>query len=246
MAIQRRKSCFILMPFDPKYIEVYTEVYKPVCAKNDLDCWRVDELARPGSITRDIVEGIIDAEVVIADLTGQNANVFYELGIAHSVGNKTIMTTQSLDDVPFDIRSYRVLLYKQSITGSKQLSEDLDKAIKELLAAMERTSNPVQEAIASRSIIGAKRKTLLVKYVDIAGLPPYVRNWLNLNNIVYAEDIASIDISALAETAGIGRDSLGRFLRQIVKHDLYPNSEALNAAIHKYRISMKPDYRDPQ
>ena len=83
-----RKNCFVLMPFEPKYREVYDEVYKPVCSANDLDCWRVDEISRPGSITRDIVEGIIDAEVVIADLTSQNPNVFYELGIAHSVGNK--------------------------------------------------------------------------------------------------------------------------------------------------------------
>ena len=102
------------MPFADQYREVYQEVYKPVCERSGMDCWRVDELARPGSITRDIVEGILDADVVIADLTSRNPNVFYELGIAHSVGNKTIMTTQSIADVPFDIANYRVLIYEQT------------------------------------------------------------------------------------------------------------------------------------
>ena len=57
------------MPFSEHYREVYQEVYKPVCDKNGLDCWRVDEISRPGSITRDIIEGILDADIVIADLT---------------------------------------------------------------------------------------------------------------------------------------------------------------------------------
>lgn len=231
------------MPFDPKYREVYAEVYKPVCAENDLDCWRVDEVARPGSITRDIVEGIIDAEVVIADLTGQNPNVFYELGIAHSVGNKTIMTAQAIADVPFDIRSYRVLIYQQNIMGSRKLADDLDKAIKELLAALDRTSNPVQEAVSSRSSMGLKRKTPLVKYVDVTGLPKQMRDWLSTHKIVYAEDVAGVDLHALAETPGIGQDSLGRFMRQIIEHDLYPDAQVLNDVMLKYRISSKPGYK---
>lgn len=238
-----RKNCFVLMPFDPKYREVYAEVYKPVCAENDLDCWRVDEVARPGSITRDIVEGIIDAEVVIADLTGQNPNVFYELGIAHSVGNKTIMTAQAIADVPFDIRSYRVLIYQQNIMGSRKLADDLDKAIKELLAALDRTSNPVQEAVSSRSSMGLKRKTPLVKYVDVTGLPKQMRDWLSTHKIVYAEDVAGVDLHALAETPGIGQDSLGRFMRQIIEHDLYPDAQVLNDVMLKYRISSKPGYK---
>ncbi|MDB5876499.1 MAG: hypothetical protein JWQ07_5941 [Ramlibacter sp.] len=229
------------MPFDSAYEEVYREVYRPVCEANELHCWRVDEIARPGSITRDIVEGIIDAEVVIADLTGQNPNVFYELGIAHSVGNKTIMTAQKIEDVPFDIRSYRVLLYEQTITGSKRLGEDLNKALKELLAALDRTSNPVQEAVASRSPIGLKTKTPLVKYVDVINLPGRMREWLRENKIVYADDVANIDLRALAETPGIGQDSLGRFLRAVIRHDLYPDAEALNNIMLEYRISTRLD-----
>jgi hypothetical protein len=231
------------MPFDPKYYEIYSEVYRPICAQNGLVCSRVDEISRPGSITRDIVEGIIDADVVIADLTSQNPNVFYELGIAHSIGNKTIMTAQALQDVPFDVRSYRVLVYEQSISGSRQLGSDLDKAIKELLASLDRTSNPVQEAVGARSIIGSRKRTLLIKYIDLAHLPPRMQKWLQLKGVVYAEDVADINLDELASADGIGKESLGQFLRQVVKHDLYPDAEALHATVTKYRISMKPDYR---
>ncbi|MGH8729757.1 MAG: hypothetical protein ACREV9_16725 [Burkholderiales bacterium] len=228
------------MPFEPKYKEVYSEVYKQVCAANKLDCWRVDEISRPGSITRDIVEGIIDAEIIIADLTGRNPNVFYELGIAHSVGNKTIMTAQNIGDVPFDVRNYRVLVYDQT---SRKLRGDLDKAIKELLTALDRTSNPFQEVAATRTSIGLKRRTPLVKFIDLTNLPKPMRDWLHANKIVYAEDVATIDLEGLAESPGIGEDSLGRFMRQIIKHDLYPDAESLNRVMLNYRISTRPDHK---
>jgi hypothetical protein len=148
----RKNKCFVLMPFDKKFKEVYLEVYQPVCQANNIVCWRVDEINRPGSITRDIIEGILDADIVIADLTTKNANVFYELGIAHTVGNKTIMTSQSIGDVPFDIGNFRVILYEQTIAGSKELYKKLDLAIKELLKALDRTNNPFQDVVSSRSL----------------------------------------------------------------------------------------------
>ncbi|MCX7111370.1 MAG: hypothetical protein NTX45_14830 [Proteobacteria bacterium] len=55
------KKCFVLMPFDERFKEVYTDVYKVVCHDHGIECWRVDEISRPGSITKDIVEGILDA-----------------------------------------------------------------------------------------------------------------------------------------------------------------------------------------
>ncbi len=238
-----RKQCFVLMPFAPKYTEVYAEVYRPVCASNGLDCWRVDEISRPGSITRDIVEGIVDAEVIIADLTSQNPNVFYELGISHAVGQQTIMTTQSLADVPFDIRSYRVLVYEQTLTGCRKLGRDLDQALKELLVVMDRTSNPVQEVVSARSLIGLRKRTPIVKHIDVVNLPKPMREWLERNNIVYAEDVAAIDLHALAETPGIGEESLGRFIRQVMKHDLHPDGKALNEVVVKHRISTSPGYK---
>ncbi|WNV03665.1 hypothetical protein RP726_14595 [Candidatus Methylospira mobilis] len=237
------KKCFVLMPFDEKYREVYAEVYKPACADNGLECWRVDEIARPGSITRDIVEGILDADILIADLTSRNPNVFYELGIAHTVGNKTIMTAQRISDVPFDIANFRVLFYEQSISGSRKLFTELDKAIKELLVALDRTNNPFQEVVSLRSPLGHRRRTPLVKYVDINSLPKHMREWLTANSIMYAEDVAKIDLESMANTPGLGKTSLGKFLAQVLEHDLYPDGEKLQQVIVKHGLRVKADSR---
>lgn len=238
---ETRKKCFVLMPFAEHYREVYQEVYRPVCEKTGMECWRVDELARPGSITRDIVEGILDADVVIADLTSRNPNVFYELGIAHSVGNKTIMTAQALTDVPFDIANYRVLIYEQTIRGSKKFAGELERAIHELLAALDRTNNPLQEVLSNRSPIGVKKKSPLARYVDLAHLPGRMRQWLVDHNVVYAEDIAGIDLRLLAEAPGLGKVALGKLFAAILEHDLHPDIEALQEVIFRYGIPTKPN-----
>lgn len=236
------KKCFVLMPFDNSYKEIYTDVYKVVCKNHNIECWRVDEISRPGSITKDIVEGILDADIVIADLTSRNPNVFYELGIAHSVGNKTIMTAQSIEDVPFDIASYRVILYEQTITGAKELKSKLDSSITELLKALDQTNNPLQEALSGRSALGKRRKTPLIKYIDVNNLPRKMREWLVENGILYAEDINKIDMAALANAPGIGQESLGRFLSQVLQHDLYDDAKELQKVVLDHRIRLK-DYR---
>lgn len=215
-----QRRCFVLMPFADKFREVYDNVYKIVCAANSIQCWRVDEISRPGSITRDIIEGIISADIVIADLTSRNANVFYELGIAHSIGNTTIMTAQSHDDVPFDIASYRVIFCEQSITGANRLKRDLDKAVKELLTSLQRTNNPVQEMLASKSSLGIKRKTPLYEVINIGQIPSRAREFIQQENIVFIEDLISCDLEAIRKKYGLGATSLAPLVYALIKnHD---------------------------
>src|ERR1044072_4763865 len=185
MATAPEKKCFVLMPFQDKLKEIYSEVYVPVCTSNNIHCWRVDEIARPGSITRDIIEGILDADIIIADLTTRNANVFYELGIAHATSNKTIMTAQTTNDVPFDIASYRLIFYNHTLNGCKELSRKLDLAIKELIAALDRTNNPFQEVLATRGGSRIKQKPPLIKLVNYPNLTKPLRDYLQERGIMY-------------------------------------------------------------
>lgn len=231
-----RKIAFVLMPFADSFREVYSEVYKPTCEANDLDCWRVDELARPGSITRDIVEGILDADLIIADLTSRNPNVFYELGIAHTIDNKTIMTAQALTDVPFDLQSYRVILYEQSIAGSKKLSSDLDTAIKELLQALDRTNNPVQDAASRRAAFGRKGKTPLIKAIELSDFTKAVQDFLREKGIMSVEDLPRIDLEAMYATPGIGKDSIAKFVSELLHSDLYPDGQQLQDFVLRHRL----------
>ena len=230
------KKCFVLMPFKPEMKEVYSEVYIPVCKKNELKCWRVDEISRPGSITKDIIEGILDADIVIADLTGRNANVFYELGIAHSTGNKTIMTAQSREDVPFDIANYRVIFYSQSITGSKDLFNKLDEAIKELVTALDRTSNPLQEVIAARGGVRARGKIPLIKAINFRALPSPLKEFLTSKRAIYLEDLRNINLEEIENRPGFGQTSKGQLCGLLLHFELYDDVAKLHDFILAHHL----------
>lgn len=238
MKATSQKNCFVLMPFKEDLKEIYTEVYKPVCSENGIECWRVDEIARPGSITRDIVEGILDADIIIADLTTKNPNVFYELGIAHSTSNKTIMTAQSKEDVPFDIAAYRVIFYEHTLKGCKKLSESLDLAIKELLAALNRTSNPFQEVVASRGGFRVKGKTPIVNEIPYNALSNALRNLFKKANIIYVEEIKQFDLNELLVAEGFGKQSLAQLCTIISKYELYSDIKQFHNFVIENKINI--------
>jgi len=215
------------MPFAPRYRHIYDQVYRPVAEANDLVCWRVDELARPGSITRDIVEGIVEADVIVADLTDRNPNVFYELGISHTVGNKTIMTAQSRDDVPFDIANYRVLFYTPSSAGTKILRKTLDSAIKELLRSLERTNNPVQEALGGGPVLARNVRIPIFKVADPQDLTPHLREFFRAESINYLDQLRNLDLEREKQYA-LGSTSMGKLVALLVDNDLFENVEFLN------------------
>jgi len=128
------RRCFIVMPFGDEDLEVvYSDFVRPVLQTDcGLACERGDDLFGSNVIMDDIRGSIDAADVVVADLTGKNANVFYEIGICHTVGKAVLLMAQSIDDVPFDLRHRRVLLYEYSPRGCKRL----EKALKENMSAI--------------------------------------------------------------------------------------------------------------
>jgi hypothetical protein len=105
-------TCFVMMPFGHWYDVYYKEVYIPAIKEAGFEPVRADELFSSGSVVEQIWEQIDKAKVLLADLTGKNANVFYELGLAHASGKPVIFTSGVLDDVPFDLRHLRVIIYE--------------------------------------------------------------------------------------------------------------------------------------
>lgn len=76
-------SCFVLMPFDRSFDDVYEAIYR-ACESIFLSCSRADDVFSAGYIMEDILHGIVASDYVLADVTNKKPNVFYELGIAHS------------------------------------------------------------------------------------------------------------------------------------------------------------------
>lgn len=123
--------CFVLMPFRPKLNEIYQRVIKPTIESLDerFSCVRADEIYSTKPIVGDIWEYIQKAEVIVADLTGRNPNVLYELGLCHALWKKVILLAQRLDDIPFDLKHFRVIIYEHTLEGADILSKELRQAI---------------------------------------------------------------------------------------------------------------------
>lgn len=136
--------CLVIMPFDEKIADTYTHGIKPAVESKGMKCIRLDE-NDSGNIVKDIVKYIQSAKMIIADLTDLNANVFYELGIAHTLGNNTVMIVQNINEVPFDIKSYRVIEYSNTIRGGNDLQTSIRRAIETLGDWSIKSNNPVQD-----------------------------------------------------------------------------------------------------
>jgi hypothetical protein len=129
------KLCFIVMPFGNEQLNiVYEDFVKPplenIC---NLKCERGDDVFGSNVIMDDITKSIEKARIIVADLTGRNPNVFYEVGIAHTLNKNVLLLAQNIDDVPFDLRHRRVLLYEYSPRGCKKLENEISKHINSLL-----------------------------------------------------------------------------------------------------------------
>ncbi|MCX5687966.1 MAG: hypothetical protein NTV71_04965, partial [Candidatus Omnitrophica bacterium] len=106
-----RNFCFVLMPFLPELEPVYEKIKEIVVLHKKLSCMRADDIYSTGIIIKEIWDSIQQAQVVIADATGKNPNVFYEMGLAHAIGKDIIIIAQTMDDIPFDLRHRRLIIY---------------------------------------------------------------------------------------------------------------------------------------
>ncbi|MCI9614239.1 MAG: hypothetical protein HFG93_03660 [Dorea sp.] len=135
------KVCFVVMPFGGKFDEIYRRIYIPVIRKAGLEPRRADDIYDNRPIIQDIWDAIQNAEVILADVTGRNPNVNYELGLAHGLGKEVIIVTSNLEDVPFDYRHLRCICYNSGGIGwEKDLSENLCRTFRTVLGRL-RTPN---------------------------------------------------------------------------------------------------------
>jgi hypothetical protein len=133
---QMQKTCFVIMPFGGCFDDYYKEIYKPAIESTGLKSIRADDLSRSSPIIQDIWQFTLAADLILADLTQKNSNVFYELGLAHALAKPAILISNSMDDVPFDLRALRVIIYdKNNSAWGDKLEKDIEKAIKETLSS---------------------------------------------------------------------------------------------------------------
>jgi hypothetical protein len=116
----------VMMSFDNIHLAVFGAI-QAACTSRSLKCKRADDVWEETVLVQDIFELIFRSRVVISDFTGKNPNVMYETGIAHTLGKTVIPIAQSVDDVPFDLRHHRCLIYRPDRTGLAELTESLKR-----------------------------------------------------------------------------------------------------------------------
>jgi hypothetical protein len=130
----KKESCFTIMPFGGYFDGYYKDIFRPAIKSAGLEPNRADDLYRPSAIVNDIWSYTKSAKVILADLTGKNPNVFYELGLAHALAKPAILVTESLDDIPFDLRGLRIIQYNKNEPDWGELLRDkIESSIKETL-----------------------------------------------------------------------------------------------------------------
>ena len=120
---------FVLMPFDDQLKPVYDDHIKVVTEKLQLTVGRADDFFTADSIIEEVWTAIAKSRVLIADCTHRNPNVFYEIGIAHTIGKGVILIAQDMRDIPFDVRHIRSIIYEYTPRGMQDFEKKLHSTI---------------------------------------------------------------------------------------------------------------------
>ena len=131
------RLAFVLMPFTGELTEIYTTLIKPTVENNEfgLVCKRADDIKSNKAIMQDIWKSICEARLIIADLTGVNPNVMYELGVAHTLGKETLIIYRKDENIkfPFDIAHIRRIEYENTPVGGTKLVAELKATLQAIL-----------------------------------------------------------------------------------------------------------------
>ena len=145
---------FVIMPFGGDFDRVYQTLIKDPLEDRGHSVNRADDVSNDQNIPRTIVHGIRDADLIIADLTSQNANVYYELGIAHHLGIDTVHIIQDYEELVFDLKPYNALQYSLTpFYEALKLTQQIVEFVQFAGDGNYRFSNPVKEWLSGDSEI---------------------------------------------------------------------------------------------
>jgi hypothetical protein len=187
-----QNTAFVIMPFKKEFEEVYGEICQ-ACIELKIDCKRADEIFSNRAIMETLLERIAKSEIIIADLTEKNPNVYYEVGIAHSLRDQdsVILITQNIESSPFDIHHRAILVYDER--NVIKFKSDLKRKI-----AFSRNISKKKEFFKSFLLNNAIKKSEVESFIDVSDKLSQkkleiIYDLINANAKVYStEDIESL------------------------------------------------------
>lgn len=132
----------VMTPMSRDFAATYAAIRR-ACKGVGLRCLKADDIWEESAIVQDIFNLVFQSQIVIVDFSGRNANVMYETGIAHTLGKHVVPISQSLDDVPFDLRHHRVLRYLNNAEGLRELERKLAGRLRRLAGVAEESDSDV-------------------------------------------------------------------------------------------------------
>ena len=139
------------MPFDADFDSAYEDLISPALEAAGYQVVRADEINTQQSVMKDIVNAIGASDLIVADLTESNPNVYYELGIAHGLKRDVILLTQEIGNLPFDLKSYRVVEYSLLLRDARRASTRLQSLAEEARRGLAQFGNPVSDFLVAAS-----------------------------------------------------------------------------------------------
>jgi hypothetical protein len=143
--------CFVIGPYGKADSEIrrwsddlFNGLIQPIAAECGYDCHRLIDDTRPGDITDQIIQKLMESDLVIADLTAHNPNVFYELAVRHATGKDFILLQAPSDlKIPFDITVMHVITVENTIIGARRAREELTSQITKIKKKEASFENPI-------------------------------------------------------------------------------------------------------
>jgi len=154
------KTCFVIAPIGDEGSEirrrsdqVLTHIIKPAAQECEYDAVRADPISEPGIITSQVIQHLIDDDLVIADLTGKNPNVFYELAVRHTVKKPVVQTIQSGESIPFDVAPTRTVHFDhRDLDSVANCKGELIRQIRSVEKDPSKVDSPISVAIDLQSL----------------------------------------------------------------------------------------------
>lgn len=132
----RERRVFVLTPFSQEEKAVF-DLIKDVCQNAGFTVVRGDETRAEGDILQQVIQGIVSSRIIIANISSRNPNVFFELGIAMALGKPTLLISDTMEEVPFDVRARRIVLYHDLSDLKEKLATAMLRTVSSLLRSRE-------------------------------------------------------------------------------------------------------------
>lgn len=197
MQTKPKLFCFVLMPFSSEFDDVYQIGIKEACHQAGAYCERVDEQIFTERILDRIYNQIAKADLVIAEMTGRNANVFYEVGYAHALGKPTVLLTREAADIPFDLKHFPHIIYESKLALLREkLTTVVSWHSEHPNTSLEDTSFPLDLLINGQNP--------LTKQVVLRGGP-----WINFEVTIYNRSLNHFEENDFKLGLVIGKEVSG-------------------------------------